>query len=217
MTRNELILICNEALAEGKDICVQVTIPGQQNTEFIINTNDSIKNKLEYYCKAYDSNLVHSMNDQIKIINVKKINFTNKPNANMQESTDKPITCWSCEKTFYINEYTEREYGELGLPYVRCCYCNDEVYIDDEEGLKVDYTNLEFPTHFYKFGDGVEMGDKQTEDWTRQALEYLIKNPDVGFTHLGSGDTVVVGLQYQDEIDIIVGKKYFEFTYDKEE
>lgn len=217
LNRADLIKICNEAIMEGKDICVEITIPGQQDTEFIINLNDSIQNKLDYYCKAYDNNLVHSMNNQIKIVNVKKIDFSNKPNINKQEKNDKEVTCWMCNKKFYINDYTERKYGELGLPYVNCCYCNEEVYLEDENGLKIDETNLEFPKHFFKFGNGVEISDEQTEKWAKEALEYLIKNPDAEFTHLGSGDTVVVGLQYKDEIDIIVGKKYFEFTYDKEE
>ncbi len=217
MTRKELISICNQALEEGKDICVEITIPGQQDTEFIINLNDSIKNKLEYYCKAYDNDLVHSMNDRIKIVSVKKIKFSDEPNVNKQENNDKEVICWMCNKKFYINNCTERKYGELGLPYINCCYCNEEIYLEDEEGLKIDATNLEFPKHFFKFGNGVEIDDANTEKWTREALEYLIRNPDAGFTHLGSGDTVVVGLQYQDEIDIIVGKKYFEFTYDKEE
>ena len=30
----------------------------------------NLKNKLEYYCKAYDENLVHCMNDKIKIVNI---------------------------------------------------------------------------------------------------------------------------------------------------
>ena len=61
---------------------VEVTIPGQDGTEIIVNHRSSLKNKIEYYKKAYDENGVHCMNDRIKIIaaggvnNIHLINYT---------------------------------------------------------------------------------------------------------------------------------------------
>ena len=43
-------------------------MPGQKTNEIIINDYSALDNKLEYYLKAYDENLVHSMNDRIKIV-----------------------------------------------------------------------------------------------------------------------------------------------------
>ena len=63
------------ALDEGLDVCVEVTIPGQEDTEFIINRNASIENKLNYYQKTYGENCVHCMNDRIKIVSVRKLKF----------------------------------------------------------------------------------------------------------------------------------------------
>ena len=45
-------------------------MPGQKSHELIINDYDALDNKLKYYLKAYDENLVHSMNDRIKIVNI---------------------------------------------------------------------------------------------------------------------------------------------------
>ena len=216
LNRTDLITLCNEAIQEGKDLCIEVTIPGQNDTEFIINSCDSIKNKLEYYCKVYDENLVHSMNDKIRIINIKKINFLDNTNYNFV-SEEKELVCEKCKKTFYVDKHDKREYGELGLPYVNCHYCNEKVYIEDENGIDVDNENLEFPNHFFSFENGVDIDKQRIQDWAREALETLIKNPETKFVHTGSGNTVVIGLQYEDEIYIIVAKKYFEFTYDKEE
>ena len=75
MTRDDLIRIFNEAKENKQDICIEVTIPNQEDTEYIINKNKSIDNKLDYYCKAYDNNLVHSMNDRIRIVNIYAIDF----------------------------------------------------------------------------------------------------------------------------------------------
>lgn len=68
MTREQL----KEAFAEAKEnkngICVEIQMPGQKTNELIINDYSALDVKLEYYLKAYDENLVHSMNDRIKIV-----------------------------------------------------------------------------------------------------------------------------------------------------
>ncbi len=75
MTREDLIRMFNTAKENKTDIYVAVTIPGQDDIEYIINKNKSLDNKLEYYCKAYDENCVHCMNDRIKIVDAGCIDF----------------------------------------------------------------------------------------------------------------------------------------------
>ena len=75
MTREELKNIFKQAKENKTDIYVAVTIPGQEDVEYIVNKNHSLDNKLEYYCKAYDENCVHSMNDRIKIVDAGCIDF----------------------------------------------------------------------------------------------------------------------------------------------
>ena len=64
-----------EAKETKSDICVEVTIPGQDYTEFIINRWESLDNKLEYYKKTYDKNCIHKNCDAIKIISATAIEF----------------------------------------------------------------------------------------------------------------------------------------------
>jgi hypothetical protein len=75
MTREELKNIFKQAKENKTDIYVAVTIPGQDDVEYIVNKNHSLDNKLDYYCKAYDENCVHSMNDRIKIVDAGCIDF----------------------------------------------------------------------------------------------------------------------------------------------
>lgn len=75
MTREDLKNVFKEAKENGLDVYIAVTIPGQNDFEYIINKNRSLDNKLEYYCKAYDENCVHCMNDQIKILGAGCIDF----------------------------------------------------------------------------------------------------------------------------------------------
>ena len=68
MTIKDLENCFIEAKKNNKDICVEVTIPNQEETEFIINKNRSLDNKLEYYKKTYNENLIHKNCEAIKII-----------------------------------------------------------------------------------------------------------------------------------------------------
>ncbi len=68
MTREELKNAFSEAKENKCGICVEIQMPGQKTNELIINDWSALDNKLEYYLKAYDENLVHSMNNQIKIV-----------------------------------------------------------------------------------------------------------------------------------------------------
>ena len=66
---SELEDIFNEALKEhAQSVAVELTIPGQRDTEFIVNRYKSIKNKLNYYKKTYRENLVHNKVPSIKIL-----------------------------------------------------------------------------------------------------------------------------------------------------
>lgn len=62
-----------DAINSGMDICVELTIPGQEDTEFIVNRNKSLRNKLEYYKKTYNEDLVHKNCSDIKIVSIRKI------------------------------------------------------------------------------------------------------------------------------------------------
>ena len=73
MNREFLISRAKQIKENGNMLGIEVTIPGQDATELIVNGLDSIDNKVNYYCKAYDENLVHSMNDKIKIVDIVEI------------------------------------------------------------------------------------------------------------------------------------------------
>lgn len=57
------------------DIAVEITIPGQQTSEVIVNRHENLDNKLEFYKKAYDDDGVHCMNKDVKIIDAWCIYF----------------------------------------------------------------------------------------------------------------------------------------------
>lgn len=75
MNKEGLISIFDTAKLTKMDIAVEVTIPGQETTEVIVNRYENLDNKLEFYKKAYDENCVHCMNKEVKIVNAWCVNF----------------------------------------------------------------------------------------------------------------------------------------------
>lgn len=68
-TMSELEDIFNEALkVHAQTVAVELTIPGKKDTEFIINRYRSIRNKLNYYKRTYNDDLVHNKVPSIKIV-----------------------------------------------------------------------------------------------------------------------------------------------------
>ena len=47
---------------------IELTIPGQDGTEFIVNSHASMPNKIEYYKKTYDADGVHKFCKDIRIV-----------------------------------------------------------------------------------------------------------------------------------------------------
>ena len=66
---SELEDIFNEALKEhAQTVAVELTIPGQRDTEFIINRYRSIRNKLNFYKRTYGEDLKKKKVSSIKIV-----------------------------------------------------------------------------------------------------------------------------------------------------
>ena len=68
MKKENLIAIFETAKETNMDIAVEITIPGQETTEVIINRAENLDNKLSFYKKAYDENCVHCMNKEVRIV-----------------------------------------------------------------------------------------------------------------------------------------------------
>lgn len=74
---NKQDLINTAEIAKKENIClfIEVTIPGQEATEVIVNRPSSIDNKVKYYLEAYNDDLTHKHNTQIKIVQISAGDF----------------------------------------------------------------------------------------------------------------------------------------------
>lgn len=67
------------AFREGKNVYVEVTLPQMKESEFIINKNKSIPEKLSYYKEKFNDELIDKNNSGIEIIAFGSIHPANMP------------------------------------------------------------------------------------------------------------------------------------------
>lgn len=75
LDKQDLINMAELAKKEGICLIIEVTIPGQEETEAIINRPSSIDNKLKYYLGTYNDQLVHKLNPAIRMVQLSAADF----------------------------------------------------------------------------------------------------------------------------------------------
>ena len=136
-------------------------------------------------------------------------------NRKVEEHKIYKITCYECRAELEF-EKRDTHIGALGGRELICPVCNQTVFVDEIEGIDLDSSNIEFPTHFMKPSDeAVDIEDKKIQEWVVKCLKKIEDNPDSGFYISGSGNTVVIALDFEDEREIYVAKKYWECSIPK--
>lgn len=136
------------------------------------------------------------------------------------EIDKKKITayCGKCKIDFKVTDSMKIDYGAFGVPFITCPYCgNEEVEVEGVEPLALTPQNLCYPKHFYKMSeDAVPITKEEIQKWCREASEHLLVNDEEDYFFRASGDTMVIGFNFADEIQIIVAKRYEETSITKE-
>ena len=123
----------------------------------------------------------------------------------------KEITCPNCENLLSY-EKEDVEIGHYGCECITCPECGEKILITGERIMSPT-----FPQTFYYFGSGKKISDNNIQGMVNKVVDN-IKKADVGdFYTMATGDTMVVALKYEDSIDIIVAKDYWEDTLTDED
>ena len=126
-------------------------------------------------------------------------------------------TCPNCKSTLEY-ERSDVQKANSGEPFIMCPICQLHVWLDEEE-KHITSENLNYPQDFYRFGgaEAVKIDDKQTQAWYREALRNLEADKSEAFYFTGSGDTMVIGLRVDGDIELYVAHGYDNCTVFKEE
>ena len=96
--------------------------------------------------------------------------------------------------------------------YITCPNCERSVYLNSKNYNKVETIlgEIKFPEGFDSSENGVEISDKQINEWVKKAVEHLKKESENSFYEICSGDTAVIVLKYEDNTySVYVCKGYY--------
>lgn len=135
-------------------------------------------------------------------------------NNNVKETKSKfpmKVICEHCKSEIELEE-NDVEVGKLGLYYFNCPCCGELSDIND--GIDLTSENLDFPKHYYHFGDGVHISDKEINSYVKECINSLRNSTDENFYHTctGSGDTIVHVSRYDDDENFVINvcRNYYE-------
>lgn len=130
----------------------------------------------------------------------------------LNEENERIVRCEDCDTKIQY-EKEDIKYGEFGIPYLKCPVCNKNIDLYDEEDLKLDFNNIEYPIHFHHFDskkDAVEIDDKQINIWIKELLNRIKNEEDGNFLFKSSGNTIVFVTKCEDSYNIFVCPNYYE-------
>lgn len=128
----------------------------------------------------------------------------------------KIINCPHCDSVIAYKN-CDIKYGTLGIPFITCPCCGDNIDLENEEPMVLTRDNVRFPEHYYKFNndDGVvKVTDERVDTYVRQCIDtfrYAASN-DFNALRIGEGNIEVFVFKYDgdEEYVVYVGKNGYE-------
>ena len=123
----------------------------------------------------------------------------------------KEIICPNCGETLLyeksdVDILNNNSYG------IYCPNCSAEVETKKRN-------KIAFPMDFYRFGmnpSSVHIEDEFIEKEINEMKKGLLNDPDLDYSELASGDTLIIGKKYEDCISFYVAKNYYQSYYELE-
>ena len=201
----------NDAIELNGEVSVSLSSEyGYDVGEINVISPSNIRNKIKYYTENFD--------DQLRMIGRPSVRVLDAQITTERRTFERKFAiCDNCNERTEVYDHP-RKYGYLGMPYIDCPRCGGKAYMEDEEGIVVDENNIKFPDHFYKFGsdkDSIEIGDEELTVWAKRALKRIKETKGSDFYIEATGDSCCIGLNFEDEITVIICKGYYEFSFDK--
>ena len=124
------------------------------------------------------------------------------------------VTCEYCGTELEIDK-EDISIGIAGAWEYICPCCKKINQLDNYDEITKD--NLNFPQHYFYFGNGKDVNNNTINKWVQQCVNYLNDNPTEDTESMSSGNTIVtVSRIYEtdneedEEYYIVVSKNYYE-------
>lgn len=127
------------------------------------------------------------------------------------------ITCPNCQSILETNENDVQYDREDMEHYIICPCCN--MRINDEYFDRiVTLDNISYPFDFYQYkndGSCLKLSDEEINNYIKKCVDFLKYNPNEPYKYIGTGDSLIIVFNQEDEYYFVVAKNYEDIIIDK--
>lgn len=128
--------------------------------------------------------------------------------------------CPTCNSVLEIDENDIQYDREDDEKYVVCPCCHMRI-TDEHFNRIVTLDNISYPFDFYKIGDNsfvdkvVHLTNADINEYIQECIKFLKEYPDEPYRYIGTGDSLIIVFNHEDEYNFIVAKNYEKSFVDK--
>lgn len=124
-------------------------------------------------------------------------------------------TCPNCQSVLETNE-NDVQYDREDMEHYVICPCCHMRITDEHFDRIVTLDNISYPFDFYKIGDdSLHLTDTDINEYIQECIKFLKKYPDEPYKYIGTGDSLIIVFNHEDEYIFIVAKNYEESFVNK--
>lgn len=114
------------------------------------------------------------------------------------------VECETC-KEILAYEDSDIIYGAFGCGKILCPTCGEWVYLDDKY-IELTEDNIQYPEHFFKAENAVDLADDEIKEYIKEAIAYLRTHEDEIYMSISIGNAFIMATRKDDFYNIYVGK-----------
>ena len=126
--------------------------------------------------------------------------------------------CPNCQSILETNE-NDVQYDREDMEHYVICPCCHMRINDEHFDRIVTLDNISYPFDFYKIGDNdnevVHLTDSDINEYIQECIKFLKEYPDEPYRYIGTGDSLIIVFNHEDEYYFVVAKNYENAIIDK--
>lgn len=143
-----------------------------------------------------------------------KNNYNNLKNK--EENIEFKCTCPNCKSILEVYE-NDIKYDTADEECIICPCCHNIITSEYFDRV-VTIDNIFYPFDFYKIGESdktVHLNNQEINKYIKECIDFFKKYPDEPYRYIGTGDSLIIVFNQEDEYTFIVAKNYEESFINK--
>lgn len=126
-------------------------------------------------------------------------------------------TCPNCQSILETNE-NDVQYDRENMEHYVICPCCHMRITDEYFDRNVTLDNISYPFDFYQYGNYnscLNLSDEEINNHIKQCIDFFKYNPNEPYKYIGTGDSLIIVFNHDDEYWFVVAKNYEESFVEK--